>query len=80
MSFNNRKQKWTAAVTCDGPHFLGYYDNKDDAIRARLVGEAKYFGEFAPQMHLCEQYGLNPTLLNSPGNDIIKSRRRGNLK
>lgn len=32
------------------------------------------------QMHLCEQYGLNPTLLNSSGNDIIKSRRRGNLK
>lgn len=80
VSFNKRKQKWTAAVTCDGPHFLGYHDNKDDAIRARLVGEAKYFGEFAPQMYLCEQYGLNPTLLNSPGNDIIKSRRRGNLK
>jgi len=72
---------YLASLNKDGKHHsLGYYDNKDDAIRARLVGEAKYFGEFAPQMHLCEQYGLNHTLLNSPGNDIIKSRRRGNLK
>lgn len=27
---------------------LGYFDNKDDAIKARLYAEQKYFKEFAP--------------------------------
>ena len=31
----------------------------DDAIKARLNAEAKYFGKFAPQRHLFEQYGIN---------------------
>ena len=29
--------------------FLGYYNNKDDAIKSRLTAEQKYFGRFAPQ-------------------------------
>lgn len=37
---------------------LGYFDNKDDAIKARLYAEQKYFKEFAPQKHLYEQYGI----------------------
>lgn len=31
---------------------------KDDAIKARLNVEVKYFGEFAPQKHLYKQYGI----------------------
>lgn len=30
-------------------NFFGYFDNKEDAISARLEGEEKYFGEFAPK-------------------------------
>ena len=38
---------------------LGYFDNIEDAVKARLEGELKYFGaEFAPQRHLFEQYGI----------------------
>ena len=37
---------------------LGTYENFDDAVRARLEGEKKYFGEFAPQKHLFAQYGI----------------------
>ena len=36
-----------------------YYGNsKNDAIKARLEAEAKYYGKFAPQRHLFEQYGI----------------------
>ena len=37
---------------------LGYFKNIDDAIYARLLAEKKYFGEFAPQKHLFEKYGV----------------------
>lgn len=37
---------------------LGYFDSKDDAIKARLNAEFKYFKEFAPQKHLYKQYGI----------------------
>ena len=37
---------------------LGSYQNKKDAIRARLVAEKQYFGEFAPQRHLFKEYGI----------------------
>jgi len=38
--------------------YIGLFDNKDDAIKARLKAEKKYFGEFAPQRHLFEQYEI----------------------
>ena len=37
---------------------LGYFDDIEDAIKARLEGEVKYFGEFAPQRDLFKQYGI----------------------
>ncbi len=37
---------------------LGYFINKEDAIKARLIAEKEYFGEFAPQRHLFEQYEI----------------------
>ena len=61
VGWRERYQKWQAQITVDykGIH-LGYFTNKDDAIRARLNAEVKYFGEFAPQQHLYEQYGITP--------------------
>ena len=57
--------KYEASVVKDNQRkFLGFYDNYDDAVRARLIGEYKYFGEFAPQKHLFEQYGIIPEELN----------------
>jgi hypothetical protein len=51
--------KWIAEIRINKEHFyLGSFANKDDAIRARLNAEVKYFGEFAPQRHLYEQYGI----------------------
>ena len=54
-----RLNKWIADIRIDKKSIhLGVYSNKDDAIRARLNAENKYFGGFAPQRHLFEQYGI----------------------
>lgn len=56
---------WKAALVANGEIKLQKtFKTKEEAIRARLNAEAKYFGEFAPQKHLYEQYGIN-----TPQND-----------
>lgn len=59
VNWNNSENKWIAQLKKE--HKVVYYkrfNNKEDAIRARLKAEKEYFGEFAPQRHLFEQYGL----------------------
>ena len=57
---DNRRNKWIAQIGINyKTKFLGYFIDKEDAIRARLKAEKEYFGEFAPQKHLFEQYGIN---------------------
>ena len=59
VSWDKENNKWSSRIDIDGKHKrLGRFTNKDDAIRARLQAEAKYFGEFAPQRHLFEEYGI----------------------
>ena len=43
--------------------YLGYYKTKEEAIVARLLGEKKYFGEFAPQQSLFDEYKINEKFL-----------------
>ena len=54
------KSKQWAAITLNRPitELTGYGKNKEDALRARLQGEAKYYGLDAPQRHLFKQYGI----------------------
>ena len=59
VGWNKVTQKWIVRIMVDRQSiYLGLFDNKEDAIRARLNAEVKYFGEFAPQKHLYEQYGI----------------------
>lgn len=52
-------KNWSAVIYINGhTKRCGSYKNIEDAIKARLEAEAKYFGEFAPQKHLFEQYGI----------------------
>ena len=57
-----RDKNWLAQIKYNYKrYFLGYYDKFDDAVRARLFAELKYFGkDFAPQRHLFEMYGIIP--------------------
>jgi hypothetical protein len=53
---NNR---FCATIRCkDIRYNLGRFINIKDAIIARLKSEKELFGEFAPQKHLFEKYGI----------------------
>lgn len=40
--------RWMAMIVKDGNRmFLGYYDNFEDAVKARKAAEEKYFGEYS---------------------------------
>lgn len=57
--WNNRNKKWVATVYVDKKaKYLGGFDKINDAVIARLKAEAQYYGKFAPQRHLFEQYGI----------------------
>lgn len=56
---HSKNNKWIAYIDPgDGAQYIGSFINKDDAIKARLKAELKYYGKFAPQRHLFEQYGI----------------------
>lgn len=59
VTFKDRYKKWLARIKVNNNDVhLGYFLNKEDSIKARLEAEAKYFGDFAPQRHLFEEYGI----------------------
>lgn len=60
VSFSTNENKWIAQVRLNGKKvFYKKYISKEDAIRARLLAEKQYFGEYAPQKHLYQQYKIN---------------------
>lgn len=58
--WNKKNQKWIARINDKTNHriYLGSFIDKKDAIKSRLKAELKYYGEFAPQRYLFEQYGI----------------------
>ena len=59
VSYSKKYNKWCAYINYFKKRiYLGYFDNKTDAIVARLKAEVEYFKEFAPQKHLYGEYGL----------------------
>lgn len=42
--WDKRRKKYHVSITlCGKNHFLGYFADKDEAIKARVAGEQKYF-------------------------------------
>jgi hypothetical protein len=37
---------------------VGYFEDIKDAVKARLMAEKEHYGEFSPQRHLFEEYGV----------------------
>lgn len=61
--WDKSREKWCARIEINGKtKSLGRFVNKKDAIIARLKAEAVYYGEFAPQKHLFEEYGIENTI------------------
>lgn len=59
VSWDKENNKWVAQITVSGKNKkLGRFKEKEHAIKCRLESEKEYFGEFAPQKHLYEEYGL----------------------
>ena len=59
VTWSKAHQKWHAYLQYNKEFKLDeFFINKEDAIRARLWAEYRYFKEFAPQQHLYEQYGI----------------------
>lgn len=57
--YDKWKNKWYGYLDINGKRVLSqYFNNKDDAIRARLKAEKQYFKEFSAQQHLYEQYNI----------------------
>lgn len=57
--WSNNRNKWYAQITINGKtKSLGYYININEAIKARLMAEKEYFGEFAPQRNLFNKYEI----------------------
>lgn len=57
--FIKHSEKWTARISINGKSKnLGTFVDKEDAVKARLAAELKYYGNFAPQRHLFEKYGV----------------------
>ena len=56
----NTNHYWVAQIGYKGERIrIGTFSNKQEAIKARLKAELKYFGsEFAPQRHLFAEYGI----------------------
>lgn len=48
VCWNKANQKWQAYITVNyNRNFLGHFDIKEEAIRARKEAEEKYFGEYS---------------------------------
>ena len=59
VCFSTTANKWMSYIMIDKKNiYLGYFINKEEAVKARLQAEAKYFKEFAPQRHLFKQHGI----------------------
>ena len=57
--WNTKREKWVAQIKCNQIRkTLGYFTQKEEAVKARLSAEIQYFGEFSPQKHLFEKYGI----------------------
>ena len=58
--FDKHCNKWIAQIKKNRKNIhLGVFQNKEEAIYARLQAELKYFGpEFSPQRHLFKEYGV----------------------
>ena len=68
---HTRHSTWESLIKVDHKDKrLGTFKTFDEAVYARLVAEKEYFGEYAPQRVLWEQYGIIDDLPNKPIQEV----------
>lgn len=60
--YRKDKNVWIAYIQSDKyqTKYVYYGDSREDAIKERLKAEILYYGDFAPQKDLFEEYGIGP--------------------
>lgn len=59
VSFDGVNNRWVAYINENGKRKYVYSSiDKEKAIKARLLAEKEYYGEFAPQKHMFYEYGI----------------------
>jgi NACalpha-BTF3-like transcription factor len=63
VTHNKKYDRWIARINIDSNvrKTVYYGVDREEAIKARLEAESKYYGEFAPQRDLFKQYGIEET-------------------
>ena len=57
--WEKRNSAWCAFISINGKQkWLGRFKCKEEAIKARLEAEYKYYNEFSPQKYLFKEYGV----------------------
>ena len=60
VSWDKTKNKWRVQIQWNKKKIsIGYFVDKEDAIYTRLKAEAEYFGKFAPQRDLFNEYNIS---------------------
>lgn len=59
VSYSKGSKKWRSYINYEGKRIeLGYYENKERAIKERLLAENKYYEDKSPQKHLFKEYDI----------------------
>lgn len=59
VNWDKNRNKWMSRIEYKGKTYhLGRYEKFEDAVKSRLKAEKEYFGEFAPQRDLFDDYGV----------------------
>lgn len=58
VSYDKKNDSWTVNIQIGKDRFNKRFKIKENAIITRLILERDYFGEFAPQSHLFEEYNI----------------------
>lgn len=60
VNFTKSTNNWMARINDNNGNriYLGCFNDIVDAIKTRLKAEKQYYGDFAPQRHLFEQYEI----------------------
>lgn len=57
VRYDKSRKKWVASITNNGKTiYLGRYQDKNSAIRRRLIYEIYLFRDFSPQKHLIDKF------------------------